>query len=1220
MIEKMRHTFTFLMSAAFCLALPKTGFALPLEFSRPPGAFHDADRDGSLLVVDDLRSADFGGGLRFPIRWVFRGNDQSTNAYGWDGFSLTALEAKAVKKTSTLYEVTFLCGKVVYFGKQASGVTPGWKSNDTQWGGVEDTVNNKFTVTRWDGWVMEFKDGRIKKLVTEDNRTLNWTYDSTDSRLVTEIKEVGEDPVVEIEISNNPLHMAGSSAVRGAHKITVNGDVYTFKYSGGTLQDIEFPDDRKTQWRFEQNGSNPNEKRLTVTQESGWWRSWVFFNDTRKLKTDDVWSYSITGGEPAEDGVVYGRPSMECTRIATGEMEKVQYQAANSIEIFTDVLGNITQSYKYKTPGKLYDKHYKIERKKSGGSGFVAVWRGVYNSETGDIIRTYDANDNEVEYVYERFLGSNEFQPPKKVTVTDPLGRISSVTRDEDGNIVETVNTQGVKREFEWDSRRRLTKVKDGLDHQLLRYVYGDKNEILNRYDASNGNTECEYQTHLGEALLTKVTSPEGRVVQFVRDSKGRVTKLENPAGAEWDFTYVNNWNAIETVTDPNDQETAYEYDVRLNKSNITDALGGETELVYDDLDLPVELTDALNHVTGLEWNANGDLKKVIDARSKSYTMEWESKGKRESVKWPDNVNQTATYDDERKVVAFHPRGTEAIITNSRNSAGELSGQGWVNGTYSGTINIARDSVGQVVEGAATAMSLTVSGSYAYDNDGRVNSVSQKVGGVTRSASVTYDLNGAVSTITYPAGFVVEYLRNGDGQVTAIKKNGATIAGYTYDGGGRLSARSLSSGVITNYTYDGANRVNQIVVSSGTNVLWAERYGYNALGQRVFTLKGSSGNIGDAYSLDAVSQLAGVKYGATGADSGYGSATSPVGAATWTYDAGGNRQTQVVNSGTTAYTVNSVNQYTGVSGGVMALPSYTSRGDLASFKNLEFAYDAHGNLIQAHNTVSNMLAKYWRDAFGHRAVKEVDGVKTVFLNMGYIQLESYDFTSGLATSTIFEPGIDRPLAQVGSDGSLSFLHQDWLGSVVMQTGSNGAKEQSYSYDSWGRPSAFDASDLPISNSAIESKFLYAAREFDSETDLYHCRARAYSFELGRFVQFDPIDFSGGDSNLSRYVSNNPMNLIDPFGTFSWPSVVAVVGGIASVALFPTYPVIAVGVGVVAAGFLIYDLYDTFSTHEALEDIVTDSTDEYLDTIKDLSTRPSDPTLWEGGERSFRGLR
>ena len=34
-------------------------------------------------------------------------------------------------------------------------------------------------------------------------------------------------------------------------------------------------------------------------------------------------------------------------------------------------------------------------------------------------------------------------------------------------------------------------------------------------------------------------------------------------------------------------------------------------------------------------------------------------------------------------------------------------------------------------------------------------------------------------------------------------------------------------------------------------------------------------------------------------------------------------------------------------------------------------------------------------------------------------------------------------------------------------------------------------------------------EYDSETGLYHYRARAYSPALGRFLQPDPISFSGG---------------------------------------------------------------------------------------------------------------
>jgi len=1113
--------------AAFALAWNVQ--ALPPDLSPPPAAFGDSERDGTLLVTDDLREADFGGGLRLPVRWVYRSNNQAANAYGWEGFSLTMLEAKVVKKTLILYEVTMLCGKVIYFNKQPSGVSPQWKSNDKQWGGVEDTENSKFTVTSWDGWILEFRDGRIKKLITEDERTVNWTYDTTDPRLVTEVKELGEDPIVQIEISDDGLKMAGSSSLRGAHRITVNGDGYTFEYFGGTLKNILFPDGRKTQWRFEQNAEEENEKRLTLTQPGGFWRSWVYFDESRLLKTDDVWSYAMTNASPAADGVVYNRPTMERTRIATGEKQKIEYAASNSIEKYTDILGNITVTYRYKTSGKLYDKTFKIERKRAGESAFTVVWRGSYDSETGDLLHSYDAGDNETSFAYERLTGASEFLPPIKVTITDPLGRISILERDEEGNAIKTTNTAGIVRKFEYDSRRRLTKIKNALDVVLARYVYGDKDQLLEAYDALNKKTEYEYITHLGLPLLKKKTTPEGRVSGWSHDSRGRVTKVEGPSGSEWEYTYSSgDIGMADKVTDPLNGEINYLYNDRLNTVSITDPLDRVATAEYDDLDLPVELTDALDQITHLVNNANGNVKELTDPRGKVYKQNWERAGVRKKLEWPDTKKEEVTFDAQGRLLEWKARGGDATVTNAFNAAGEISGQSWVHDSFSGTVSFTRNSYGQLTSAASTAMSLTVAQTITYDTQGRAASLSQIVDSGTRSASVTYDATDRLQTLTYPAGFVVTYEANDDGQLTAVKSGTATLANYAYDAAGRLSTRTLGSGAVTTYSYDAMNRITEIsVVASGSTVLWAERYGYNAAGERIYTLSGTSGTTGDTYWLDSAGQLRGVKYGASGANGGYGSATGAVALATWAYDAAGNRETQVVGSGTTSYTVNTVNQYTAVT--AVSPLAYNDRGDLITQGDWGYSYDAQGNLIQAQYSGTGTQAKYWRDAFGRRAVKEVDSEREILFHLGENMLEAYDVTGATATSYIYEPGVDRPLAQILDDGTVQYVHQDVLGSVRMLTNASGAKVQTYTYDVWGKPSGFDSGGSAITIEQIASRWLFTGREYDKETALYHYRARAYSPELGRFIQNDPIDFAGGDSNFLRYCLNSPINLIDPFG-------------------------------------------------------------------------------------------
>jgi len=55
------------------------------------------------------------------------------------------------------------------------------------------------------------------------------------------------------------------------------------------------------------------------------------------------------------------------------------------------------------------------------------------------------------------------------------------------------------------------------------------------------------------------------------------------------------------------------------------------------------------------------------------------------------------------------------------------------------------------------------------------------------------------------------------------------------------------------------------------------------------------------------------------------------------------------------------------------------------------------------------------------------------------------------------------------------------------------------------------------------------REHEEETGDYYYRARYYNPGTGRFLSEDPIGFAGGDTNLYRYVQNNPISFVDPQG-------------------------------------------------------------------------------------------
>ena len=108
-----------------------------------------------------------------------------------------------------------------------------------------------------------------------------------------------------------------------------------------------------------------------------------------------------------------------------------------------------------------------------------------------------------------------------------------------------------------------------------------------------------------------------------------------------------------------------------------------------------------------------------------------------------------------------------------------------------------------------------------------------------------------------------------------------------------------------------------------------------------------------------------------------------------------------------------------------------------------------------------------------------------------------------------------------------YFYQDGLGSTT-EVVESGLTKESYSYDPYGKATIKDLYGTVLPNSAIGNPYLFTGRELDQETGNYYYRARHYHPGIGRFLQRDPLGYFP-DNNLYRYVNNNPVNWVDPFG-------------------------------------------------------------------------------------------
>lgn len=750
--------------------------------------------------------------------------------------------------------------------------------------------------------------------------------------------------------------------------------------------------------------------------------------------------------------------------------------------------------------------------------------------------------------------------------IIDPVSNATSFNYDNQGNLTNVAFPDGGALNYKYDLAARKISVADGAS-SALQLGYNNQGLITT---VSNAYGQVQAAVYDIRDRRSVITDANNVTVSNAFDLLDRIVTQTWPNGAMERYGYSA--QGLVSNTNRDNQVTLYGRNAAGWVMSETNANNEVIQASYDPAGDGISLTDGLNHTATWQYNQFGWLTNKVDGLNRNtFRYAYNADGWITNRWTPEKGNTGYTYDNIGNLLSIiYPSSTISFaydtlnrLTNmvdgvgttvfSYTSMGQLQSENgpWTNDTISYTYS----------QNLRTALSLSQpsgswSQSYGYDSAWRMTNTVSPAG----AFGYTYNFQPASSLITgigLPNGATITNNYDTLARLTQTVLNnhwGHPLDGYSYgyDAFGMRTNVTRNLGLTTSTVAVGYDAIDQVTSwtakeSNGIPRLNEQlTFGFDAADN---LHSRASVGLTQTFGVDAANELTSVTRSGTftlsGATPAPATNVTVNGQAAQTYgDFTFARTNNTLANGTNTFTIVAQNAY-----GIAATNNLTMNLP----QNVALLYDSNGNLTNdglrsfsynSENQVTNvMVANQWMSSFIYDGIirKRIkrdyawqSGAWVLTNEVHYVYdgrlviqerdtnnnpLVTYTRGRDLSGHLQIAGGIGGLLARTDTNGS-TYYHADGLGNVTaLMDGSENIVAR-YLYNPFGKLIGQWGTMASVNTMLFSSKQGYRG--------LYDFDLRLYLPDFSRFANRDPISENGG-INLYRFVGNNPLRFVDPFG-------------------------------------------------------------------------------------------